>query len=561
VSAGNHDRRVPTSNEDRVPEGLATMSIVRWALVIVMGLVAVLSIAYATGAFAQVSSRAASEYGSLYYCPMHPSVVQDHPGECPICSMTLVRKPEGGAAKKTKPTTAAPAGAAKYYCPMHPKRTSRDPNAKCPDCGMKMAPKPGATEEVPAVDAKPVPGLADVDLTPDRIQLIGMRTAKVERAALNESLRTYGVVAANERGLAEISVRFSGWIQDLKVSETGQRVRRGEVLANVYSPDLLRAEQEYITAKRWTAGGAVGSDAGGIAPHMGGQPGEAMQDGLATAARRRLELLGIAAPEIDAMASRGKAADTVPIRSPTEGYVTVRNVVPGAAIEPGTPLFEVADLSRVWLLADVFEQDAARLKIGQKATLELAAYPGEKFTGKVQFVYPTLSASTHTLRVRLEFANKNGPGGVKLRPGMYGNVALELPSAFGLVIPSEALVDTSEHQYVFIAQRGGHFEPRLVRVGARTVDRAQVLEGVAEGETVVTTGNFLVDSESRLRAAIEGQTAASAAGGGHGPDCANDFDAEEFPDKARACRACEVPHGGVGTTEEDCKAAIAKPWR
>jgi Cu(I)/Ag(I) efflux system membrane fusion protein len=205
------------------------------------------------------------------------------------------------------------------------------------------------------------------------------------------------------------------------------------------------------------------------------------------------------------MAARGKAADSVPIRSTAEGYVTARNVVPGAAVQPGAPLFEVADLSKVWLLADVFEQDAARLHVGQKASLELGAYPGETFTGRVQLIYPTLSASTRTLRVRLELANRGGPGGMKLRPGMYGNVALDLPAASGLVIPAEALVDTGEHQYVFVAKDQGHFEPRLVRVGGRSGDKVQIADGLSEGETVVTTGNFLLDSESRLRAAVDGE--------------------------------------------------------
>jgi membrane fusion protein, copper/silver efflux system len=167
--------------------------------------------------------------------------------------------------------------------------------------------------------------------------------------------------------------------------------------------------------------------------------------------------------------------------------------------------------------------------------------------------------------VRLEFANKMGAGGVKLRPGMYGNAALELPSASGLVIPSEALVDTGEYQYVFVAKAEGHFEPRLVQVGARAGEKVQVTSGVAEGETVVTTGNFLLDSESRLRAAIDGQTATPTAtsGGneGEGPDCASDFDATRFPDKARACRACERQHRGMGSMEEDCKSAIEKPWK
>src|SRR5262249_34744519 len=160
----------------------------------------------------------------------------------------------------------------------------------------------------------------------------------------------------------------------------------------------------------WEARGA----AAGAGPdhHLDANGAPAFQTGLAADARRRLELLGIAAPEIDAMAARGKPADSVPIRSPAEGYVTARNVVPGAAIQPGAPLFEVAALSRVWLLADVFEQDAARLRVGQKATLELTAYPGETFAGRVQFIYPTVNAATRTLRVRLEFANRTGPGGV-----------------------------------------------------------------------------------------------------------------------------------------------------
>ena len=442
------------AHDDRVPPGVRMMSIVRWGLVLVMACVAVLSIAYATGALAKVSSGGA-EHASLYYCPMHPSIVQDHPGECPICNMTLVMKP----------STAV---------------------AAAPRAGGALA-----------------PGLADVELSAERVQLIGMRTAKVERAALANSLRTVGVIAANERGLSQISVRFSGWVQQLRVSETGQRVRRGDVLASVYSPEVLRAEQEFLTARGWDARSGAPGDSPAAAHH--GDLGAGLVAGMAADARHRLELLGIAEPEIEALASRGKAGDSVPIRSPSDGYVTARNVVAGAAIQAGAPLFEVADLSKVWFLADVFERDASRIRVGQRAVLELAAYPGERFAGRVRFVSPTLSAAARTLRVRLELANETGAGGVKLRPGMYGSVALELPSASGLVIPSEALVDTGENQYVFVAKAGGHFEPRLVKVGARAGEEVQVTSGVAEGETVVTTGNFLLDSESRLRAAIDGK--------------------------------------------------------
>jgi Cu(I)/Ag(I) efflux system membrane fusion protein len=440
----------PSDAPEHVPPGVGAMAIVRWALVVAMGIVAGLSIAYAAGALRP--SGAGARHAHLYHCPMHPAIVSDHPGECPICGMTLVLDAEGAAS---------------------------------PARG-KSAPVAGGA----------VPALSDIDLPPERVQLIGMRTAKVERAPLGEALRAVGVVAPSERGLAQISVRFSGWVQDLKVPETGRRVARGEVLATLYSPEVLSAEQEFLTARGWSDRQGPGDGAGG--PHA------AAEGGLAVAARRRLELLGIAAPEIDALAARGKVGDVVPIRSPNAGYVTARNVVAGAAVSPGAPLFEIADLSRVWLLAEVFEQDAARLRVGQKATLELAAYPGERFAGRVQLVYPSVNPQTRTLRVRLEFPNRSGPGGVKLRPGMYGDVALELPQAEGLVVPAEALVDTGERQYVFVAHGGGHFEPRLVRVGARAGDRAQITSGLSEGETVVTTGNFLLDSESRLRAGIEG---------------------------------------------------------
>jgi Cu(I)/Ag(I) efflux system membrane fusion protein len=442
--------------DDRAPSGLRTMSVVRWALVLVMGVVAVASIAYATGALKKVSVAARQEAVTLYTCPMHPAIVQDHPGECPICGMTLVPKLNAG--------TTGPQG------------------------------------------ARPLPGLTEIELTPERIQLIGMKTAKVERASLGDALRTTGVIAADESGLAVVSVRFSGWIQQLLVSETGRRVKRGEVLATLYSPEVLRAEQEYLTARGWDAKAAAPAEASAPEHHGGAQ------GGLALDARRRLELLGVADAEIDAVAARGKVSDSVPVRSTADGFVTARNVVPGAAVQPGAALFEVASLSKVWLLAEVFEQDAARLRIGQKATLELAAFPGERFAGRVQFIYPTVSVASHTLRVRLEFANRPGPGGVKLRPGMYGNVALELPSASGLVIPAEALVDTGDHQYVFVAKDAGRFEPRLVRVGGRAAQKVQIAEGLAEGEVVVTNGNFLIDSESRLRSAIEGKSSTETPG-------------------------------------------------
>jgi Cu(I)/Ag(I) efflux system membrane fusion protein len=432
------------------PRGVATMSIVRWLLVLLTALVAAGSILSYAGVHlgGGASGGSAGWTGRLYYCPMHPSVVQDHPGECPICSMTLVPKPEG---------------------------------------------KSTAGEPKPAV-----PGLAEVELTPDRIQLIGMRTATVKREELGGELRTVGVVGADESGLAQINTRFAGWIQKLLVSRTGERVRRGQVLATVYSPDVLRAEQELLLARGWTTSGAA--DARASHEH------DAFTASLDGNARRRLELLGISGQEIDEVLRTGKAVDAIAIRSPVDGYVVGKNAVAGAAVQPGVVLFEVADLSRVWVTAEIYERDISRIQVGQQARLELASRPGETHLGRVQFIAPVLDSGSRTLRLRLEFKNQTDRNGPRLKPGMSGTVYLDLPRTAGLTAPAEAIVDTGEAHYLFVARPGGHFEPRIVQVGARREDRVEILGGVGEGETVVTTGNFLIDSESRLRAAIDGQT-------------------------------------------------------
>jgi membrane fusion protein, copper/silver efflux system len=495
------------------PRGVATMSVVRWVLVAVTALVAVGSILSFAGVRLGGGTNgapSADEDKQLYTCPMHPAIVQDHPGDCPICGMTLVPK-----AKSSAKPAAAPADA-----------------------------------------AAPPPGLAAVDLTPERIQLIGMRTATVKREALGGELRTVGVIVANERGLAQINTRFAGWIQTLTASATGERVKRGQVLATIYSPDVLRAQQELLVARGWTSG-----PGGSARPPQGA---DGFTAGLDASARRRLELLGISAQEIDEVLRTGKATDAIAIRSPVEGYVVSKSAVVGVAVQPGTVLFEVADLSSVWVNAEIYQQDISRIHVGQKARLELSSIPGEPHAGKVQFIYPALDPASRTLRLRLEFKNKSDRNGPRLRPGMYGNVLLDLPATSGLVVPAEAVVDTGETHYLFVAKEGGHFEPRLVKVGGRLKDRVEILSGVAEGERVVTTGNFLIDSESRLRAAIEGQTSGAQPGPAApaaASSCDADIDAKKFPDKNQACRACEVQHRGMGTMVDDCKNAIPKPWR
>ena len=440
-------RETPMSPPAGPPRGVGAMAVVRWVLVVVAAVVAAGTLWH----FARGDRGGAlSAAQPLYHCPMHPAVVQDHPGQCPICGMTLVLAAASGPA--------------------------------APPAGSSAAP----------------PGLVPVELTPERIQLVGMKTAPVQRRALKGELRTVGVVEASERGLAQVSLRFSGWVQKLLVSTTGERVRRGQVLATVYSPDVLRAEQELLVASGWTAGAPDRAGAG----HGHDVP----LAGMDADARRRLELLGIGPQEIDELLTARKATEAIAIRSPVDGFVIAKGAVAGLAVQPGSVLFQVADLSTVWVTAEVYEQDLPRVHVGQVGRFEPSAYPGEVHAGKVQFVYPTLQPSSRSLMIRIELRNRFDRTGPRLRPGMSGTVRLEVNETTGLVVPAEAVVDTGDRHYVFVAMAAGRFEPRSVQLGRRMDDQVELLGGVVEGESVVTTGNFLIDSESRLRAAIEGQS-------------------------------------------------------
>lgn len=482
---------------EQAPRGARAMAMVRWGLV---GLMAVA--AAATWGYHAASSGVLSRTESRFHCPMHPSVVMATRGECPICGMDLVPIAGDVKAKAPDARAAAAGGAAgagagdvlaaeparpQYTCPMHLAFVTGDPVARCPDCGMKLVPK-----EPAARAAEGVPGLAPVELAADRIQLMGMKLAVAARERLSSTIRTVGFVAPDEAGLVSVTTRFSGWVESVGVGQTGQLVEKGAVLATVYSPDLVNAQQVFLNAVKWSDRKA------------GGAPSAATNE-LERDARLRLELLGVAREDVDEIAKAGQPQQAMSIRSPVRGYVARKNVLKGLFLQPGTELFQIADLSRVWLLADVYESEIARVKVGQKARLELAAWPGEAFEGRVQFIYPALNAGSRTLQARIEFRNP----GLKLRPGMYGDVTLEAGAETAVVIPREALVDTGETQYVFVARGEGRFEPRRVRAGWSGAGKVAILDGLAAGERVVTSANFVLDSESRLRAAIEGTAGAT----------------------------------------------------
>jgi RND family efflux transporter MFP subunit len=482
------------------------MSLVRWALVAMMALAAVGAWVY----YADLVPRSAKS-AVQYRCPMHPSVITDYPSSCPICGMDLVPVGTASPAKTGGPAagqgeqagrpaaTPAPAGAGapaaqgKYWCPMHPEVHGDDPNAVCEKCGgMRLVPRGAA----PPAAAQGVPGLVPVDLTPERVQLIGMQTTPVTRQRLAAHIRTVGAVTARENALVVVATRFGGWIENTLV-DTGTRVRKGDVLATAYSPEVLTAIASFVTASKWTQ---ENSPAGAT-----GAPSSSFERD----ARARLELIGMARQDIDEVARTREPQRSVNIRSPIGGFVAKKSAVNGIYVTPGTELFELADLSTVWVTADLYEYEAARVRVGQKATVQVPTWPGESFHSRVQFIYPTFNTATRTLPVRIELRN----AGLRLRPGMYAQVELEVDPVDALVVPVEAVVDTGDFQYLFVVRDAGRFEPRRVKLGVRTGDRVQLLEGVSEGEAVVTTGNFLVDSESRLRAAIEGFAQPGAAGG------------------------------------------------
>jgi Cu(I)/Ag(I) efflux system membrane fusion protein len=387
--------------------------------------------------------------------------------------------------RQQHPTQAgAETPAQQWHCAMHPTYVSDKPG-DCPICGMKLVPiEPAGRAEGHDAGHDPADGYVTVQIDSQRQQLIGLRLAPVTRAALGAGWRTVGRVAVDETRVRKINVKVDGFVEKLYVDFVGKPVRRGQALFALYSPELVSAQNEYLLAAKTRAQLGLANQRTG--------------DDLVDSARRRLELWDVPRSEIAHLDHGGAPLRTLTLYSPIAGVVTAKSVVQGSKITAGDTPFEITDLSRVWVLADAYESDISRVKVGTSATLRVDALPNRVFKGRVGFVDPLLDPKTRTAKIRVAFANPD----LDLKPDMFGEVAFEGKSREGLRVPLDALIDSGTQKVAFVALGDGRFQPREVTVGAQTSEFVEVLSGLAEGDQVVTRANFLIDSESRLKSAL-----------------------------------------------------------
>ena len=439
---------------------------------------------------------------------MHPTIISDQPGDCPVCGMKLV---------PMKSEATAPAKAAKYHCPMHPTIISDQPG-DCPVCGMKLVamdedlqasraepPKkkimyrstmnPNEVSDKPGKDAMgmdmvpfevteggeapTVSGLAAVSITPEVRQLMGLKLGTVEKRMLARDVRTSALIVADETRLYRVTVKVEGWVGELFVAVTGQEVKKGDPLLTLYSPELVSAQDEYLIALK-------AKDTPG---------GEA----LLAATKRRLQLWDISDDQIHELEKTGKIEKYMTLYAPASGIVADRRVLAGHKVMPDEPLMIIADLSVVWGDADIYQSDLPYVRVGTPLELSLPYWPGQTFEGKVIFVSPTLDPETRSMLARLEIPNPNG----LLKPGMYGDARLFYEHGEKLAIPGSAVMFSGKGTYAFRDGGDGRLIPVAIKIGARSDDWYELLDGLQEGDRIVVSANFLVDSESSMKAAID----------------------------------------------------------
>ncbi len=356
---------------------------------------------------------------------------------------------------------------------------------------------PGMAQEQPEKAAGEAPAEAPtVEISPEKQQLIGVKIATVSDRPLKKVIRTVGRIEYDEQRLRTVNTKVEGWIEKLYIDYTGRYVQKGEPMAELYSPELLATQEEYLSILKWR--GMKGSDT--PTGSMISRDAEA----LIEAARKRLQRYDISEEQIRELEQTGKARRTLIIYSPANGYIVQKMALQGMKVMPGEKLFDVADLSTVWVIADVYEYELSTIRVGETASISLSYIPGKEFSSKIDYVYPALSGETRTARVRFTIPN---PGG-RLKPQMYSSVEIKIGLGNRLAIPDDAVIDTGTRQIVYVDKGEGYFEPREVMLGLRAEGYREVLMGLKAGEKVAASAAFLVDSEAQLKGVTPLQGAA-----------------------------------------------------
>ena len=408
-----------------------------------------------------------------------------------------------------------------YTCAMHP-FIIKDKPGTCPICGMQLIKKVAGTE----ASAKEQQMLGHVSLSPTQSVMANVATVTIDNLPLAKEINATGIVQYDQSRQAKVTAWVAGRIDRLHVNSVGAYVSKGKPIAEIYSPDLVAAQQEYLLAQRSR------EQLKHSTIHSISQGGE----GLVESSRQRLKLMGVKDEQLAGLEKAGRPNIRLPIYTPLSGVVIEKLVQEGQYVNLGDPLFSIADLSRIWVEVEVYENEFSFVKIGQRVEIVSQSYPGKPFSGRVSFIYPFLDPKTRTVKVRVDMANP----GLKLKPEMFVNASIKVPLGTALAVPASAVVDTGKRQVVWVEMKPGMFEPRDVQLGARVGDKVQILSGVKRGEKVASSGGYLIDSESQLK------------GGGGGHEGMPGMKTDE-PKGAPAPAAPAAPKKGGGLDMGDMK--------
>ncbi|OGF63644.1 MAG: hypothetical protein A2Y62_01905 [Candidatus Fischerbacteria bacterium RBG_13_37_8] len=334
-----------------------------------------------------------------------------------------------------------------------------------------------------------IPGSAVVKITPEKRQLIGLRTGIVKYMPFHKTIRAVGKVDYAEPLLAYVNTKFEGWVNKLHVDFTGQYVKKGQSLLEVYSPELLATQNEFLLAMKNKK----------VLQQSNVENAFENASSLLETVRQRLKLWDISDSQIDKLEQTGETTKTLIFYAPISGFVVDKNVLLGQRIMPGDNLYKIADLSKVWIYGEIYEYEMSLIKSGQEVQITFVAYPGEEFKGKLSYIYPYLKEDTRTIRVRIESANPE----FRMKPEMYANIEIHVDLGLRLAVPIDAVLDSGEKKIIFIDKGNGYIEPRQVKIALSADNMYEIINGVSEGEKIITSAQFLIDSESSLNAALE----------------------------------------------------------